>query len=181
MVKARHRTGLARRRHTREPLLFSSAIDSHVRTPPPHPYAIWTWGAPSGRPLVSATDRRPHAGITGRSPAPRGSRSTQKGAKPVFVCEGEWPGRFSGGPPRPPSFRLSSATAKANAKQQLERLANGFELSRRDEPPSPRNFTRAGSTNLWAWDVAQRTCGPFGESVLPLAPVIPEGPPRRQP
>src|ERR1700722_1558127 len=38
---------------------------SRHRSPPPLPYAIGTRGAPSGRPLDSVTDRRPHAELTG--------------------------------------------------------------------------------------------------------------------
>ena len=37
----------------------------------------------------------------------------EEGGGSVFVCEGEWPGRFSGGPPRPPTVSLSSATTKS--------------------------------------------------------------------
>jgi hypothetical protein len=50
------------------------------------------------------------------------------------------PGHYSSGfrPPRP---------RWTNARQQLERLANGLGFSSRAKPPSPRNFTRVDLKN----------------------------------
>src|SRR5580692_407995 len=52
--------------YSREQLRVSGSLkDRGDESPPPLPYAIWTWGCPNGRLSVSATDRRPHAEVTG--------------------------------------------------------------------------------------------------------------------